>query len=113
MIEVPIQPGTRRRVSTHAAAGLERIDPDLQRLGPVGAEAEAGDGARLLGHLELVGPVAREALLRRERLVDALGRASTVLRKWMAGIVRSFQSLTIQGSGSAGRPAATGARRAR
>jgi hypothetical protein len=63
--------------------GLERVDAQLERLGPVGPEAEAGDAAGLLGDVELVGPVAGESVLGGERLVDGLGLG---VRKWMAGM---------------------------
>src|SRR5919109_2824398 len=68
----PVRESADRR-PLHASAGLERVDPNLERLCPVGTEAEARDRAGLLGHLELVGPVAGEALLGRERGIDLLG----------------------------------------
>ena len=56
-----------------AAAGLEGIDAQLERLGPVGPKPKLATPPVSLGDIELVGPVAREAVLRGERVVDVLG----------------------------------------
>ena len=91
-----------------APAGLECADAELERLGPVGPEAEAGDAARLVGDLQLVGPVAGESLLGGERFEDGVGPASTVVRKWMAGMTVSLSG-GVEPRVAAGRVARGGA----
>jgi hypothetical protein len=65
-------PGDRRadpprepadRAPLNGAARLELVDPQLERLGPVGAEPEARDRSGLLWDLKLVRPVAGQAFL--------------------------------------------------